>query len=51
MFSGARRIGYVYVEITKIREKYKVIGEYREGRGYFLWEIQEDLAKETFISH
>lgn len=24
--SGARRIGYMYVEITKIREKYKVMG-------------------------
>lgn len=35
-FSGARRIGSIYMTITQIREKYKVIGEYREGRRYFL---------------
>lgn len=46
--SGARRIGYVYVEISKIREKYKVMGGYREGRGY--QEIREDLTEEAFIS-
>lgn len=44
--SGARRIGYVYVEITKIREKYKVMGG--TERGY--QEIREDLTEEAFIS-
>lgn len=44
------------MEITRIGEKYKVVGEYREGGRYFLWEknleeFKEELAEVIFISH
>lgn len=39
------------MEITRIGEKYKVVGEYREGGRYLLWEVKEELAEVVFISH